>query len=123
DEAALGELARRCTQRAYAPGDVIVEAGAPADRVFLLAHGRVEKVGSGPYGDEAVVDVLADGGYFGDGSLLDGEATWEHTHRAATACAAHPAIRAVAGPEVTAPRGCPGRAAASVMPHPRPRPP
>ncbi|AOT60985.1 MULTISPECIES: family 2B encapsulin nanocompartment shell protein [Streptomyces] len=86
DEAALGELARRCTQRAYAPGDVIVEAGGPADRVFLLAHGRVEKVGSGPYGDEAVVDVLADGGYFGDGSLLDGEATWEHTHRAATAC-------------------------------------
>ncbi|MDT9680749.1 family 2B encapsulin nanocompartment shell protein [Streptomyces sp. TRM76323] len=86
DEAALAELARRCSQRAFAPGDVIAEAGAPADRVFLLAHGKVEKVGAGPYGDEAVVDVLADGGYFGDASLLDGGATWEYTHRAATAC-------------------------------------
>ncbi|MFJ8692252.1 family 2B encapsulin nanocompartment shell protein [Streptomyces roseolilacinus] len=86
DEAALTELAQRCSQRVYASGDVIAEAGAPADRVFLLAHGRVEKVGAGPYGDEAVVDVLADGGHFGDVSLLDGGATWEHTHRAATAC-------------------------------------
>ncbi|MFV2118743.1 family 2B encapsulin nanocompartment shell protein [Streptomyces sp. Act-28] len=86
DESALAELARRCSQRAFAPGEAITEAGAPADRVFLLAHGRVEKVGSGPYGDESVVDVLADGGYFGDASLLDGEAVWEYTHRAATAC-------------------------------------
>ncbi|MFF8384511.1 family 2B encapsulin nanocompartment shell protein [Streptomyces kanasensis] len=86
DQDALRELATRCSQRDVAPGDVIVEAGSAADRVFLLAHGRVEKVGTGPYGDEAVVDVLADGAYFGDGALLDGECAWEYTHRAATAC-------------------------------------
>ncbi|RST18471.1 cyclic nucleotide-binding domain-containing protein [Streptomyces sp. WAC05374] len=86
DEAALGELAQRCTQREFAPGDVIAEAGAQADRVFLLAHGRVEQVGTGPYGDEAVLGVLADGAYFGDGCLTDRDATWEWTARAATAC-------------------------------------
>ncbi|WP_149184348.1 family 2B encapsulin nanocompartment shell protein [Streptomyces sp. TRM49041] len=86
DQAALTELAQRCTQREFAPGDVVVEAGSAKDRVFLLAHGKVEKIGTGPYGDEAVVDVLADGAYFGDTALLDGAADWAYTHRAATAC-------------------------------------
>ncbi|MER5883610.1 family 2B encapsulin nanocompartment shell protein [Streptomyces sp. NPDC001941] len=86
DEAALAELANRCVQREYAAGQVIAEEGTPADRVFLLAHGRVEQVGTGPYGDEAVLEVLADGAYFGDHSLVERDATWEHTSRAATAC-------------------------------------
>ncbi|GAA4901168.1 family 2B encapsulin nanocompartment shell protein [Streptomyces coeruleoprunus] len=86
DELALTELANRCAQRQFGPGEVVAEAGASADRVFLLAHGKVEQIGTGPYGDEAVVDVLADGAYFGDAALLDGEATWEYTHRAATSC-------------------------------------
>ncbi|WP_175410634.1 family 2B encapsulin nanocompartment shell protein [Streptomyces sp. TRM64462] len=86
DEAALTELASRCAQREFGPGEAVVEAGAAKDRVFLLAHGRVEKIGAGPYGDEAVIDVLADGAYFGDAALVDGDATWEYTHRAATAC-------------------------------------
>ncbi|MCH0538273.1 cyclic nucleotide-binding domain-containing protein [Streptomyces sp. MUM 203J] len=86
DEAALTELANRCARRAFEPGQTVTEAGTPKDRVFLLAHGRVEKIGTGPYGDEAVVDVLADGAYFGDTSLVDPDGTWEYTHRAATAC-------------------------------------
>ncbi|MEV4970208.1 family 2B encapsulin nanocompartment shell protein [Streptomyces scopuliridis] len=86
DEGVLSELARRCEQREFAAGQVMVAAGDAADEVFLLAHGRVEKVGSGPYGDDAVLEVLADGAYFGDHALVDGEATWEYTARAATAC-------------------------------------
>lgn len=57
-----------------------------ADRVHLLAHGKVEKIGTGPYGDETVLGVLADGAYFGDHVLVDGDATWEYTARAVTAC-------------------------------------
>ncbi|MGX6749872.1 family 2B encapsulin nanocompartment shell protein [Streptomyces xantholiticus] len=86
DEAALEELAQRCEQREFAPGQVLAAGGAAADRIFLLAHGRVEKIGEGPYGDEAVVEVLADGAYFGDQSLVDGDAVWQYTARAATAC-------------------------------------
>ncbi|ORT61465.1 family 2B encapsulin nanocompartment shell protein [Streptomyces sp. CB03238] len=86
DGAALTELAQRCTQREFAPGEVIAEAGTQTDRVFLLAHGKVEQIGTGPYGDEAVLGVLADGAYFGDHSLVDRDATWEWTARAATAC-------------------------------------
>ncbi|MGW2557884.1 family 2B encapsulin nanocompartment shell protein [Streptomyces sp. NPDC001514] len=88
DDAVLGELAQRCRQVRFAPGDVLATKGEPTDRVFLLAHGRVEQIGTGPYGDEAVLGVLADGAYFGDRSLVDAGAVWEFTARADTACVA-----------------------------------
>ncbi|MEV8016343.1 family 2B encapsulin nanocompartment shell protein [Streptomyces sp. NPDC086554] len=82
----LGELAQRCQQREFAAGEVIASFGSQADEAFLLAHGRVEKIGTGPYGDDTVLATLADGSYFGDQSLLDPEAIWEYTIRAVTAC-------------------------------------
>jgi CRP-like cAMP-binding protein len=82
----LGELAQRCEQREFGPGDVLAEFGSQAEEVFLLAHGKVEKIGTGPYGDDAVLGVLADGAYFGDQALIDPEAIWEYTARAVTAC-------------------------------------
>ncbi|MET7712019.1 family 2B encapsulin nanocompartment shell protein [Streptomyces sp. NPDC005407] len=86
DEAVLAELANRCDQREFRAGEVLAAAGSAADRVYLLAHGRVEQIGTGPYGDEAELGVLADGAYFGDQALLDREASWQYTARAATAC-------------------------------------
>ncbi|MEV5673854.1 family 2B encapsulin nanocompartment shell protein [Streptomyces sp. NPDC052503] len=86
DEDVLGELARRCEQHDVAAGEVLAAAGDAADRVHLLAHGKVEKIGTGPYGDETVLGVLADGAYFGDHVLVDGDATWQYTARAVTAC-------------------------------------
>ncbi|AJE82427.1 MULTISPECIES: family 2B encapsulin nanocompartment shell protein [Streptomyces] len=86
DQEVLERLAQRCQQREFAAGEVLSSFGSPADEVFLLAHGRVEKVGTGPYGDDAVLGVLADGAYFGDHALLDPDAIWEYTARAATAC-------------------------------------
>ncbi|MFJ8918793.1 Cyclic nucleotide-binding domain-containing protein [Streptomyces sp. LamerLS-316] len=86
DEEVLAELARRCEQRDVAAGEVLAASGEAADRVHLLAHGKIEKIGAGPYGDETVLGVLADGAYFGDHVLLDGDATWEYTARAVTAC-------------------------------------
>ncbi|MER6629972.1 family 2B encapsulin nanocompartment shell protein [Streptomyces sp. NPDC000987] len=86
DEEVLTELARRCRQREIAPGNVIASFGSPVEEVYLLAHGRAEKVGTGPYGDDAVLGVLADGAHFGEATLLDPDAMWEYTVRADTAC-------------------------------------
>ncbi|MFC8225468.1 family 2B encapsulin nanocompartment shell protein [Streptomyces sp. NPDC057287] len=86
DEEVLAELARRCEQRDVAAGEVLAVAGDAADRVHLLAHGKIEKIGTGPYGAETVLGVLADGAYFGDHVLIDGDANWEYTARAVTAC-------------------------------------
>lgn len=86
DEEVLAELARRCEQREIPAGQLLATEGEAADRVYLLAHGKVEKVGTGPYGDETVLGVHADGAYFGDHSLIEGDAVWEYTARAVTAC-------------------------------------
>jgi CRP-like cAMP-binding protein len=85
DEEVLTELARRCRQRDFAPGEVIADFGNQTGEAYLLAHGRVEKIGTGPYGDDAVLGVLADGAYFGEQALLDPDAIWEYTVRADTA--------------------------------------
>ncbi|MDQ8702180.1 family 2B encapsulin nanocompartment shell protein [Streptomyces sp. LHD-70] len=82
----LGELARRCEQLEFAAGETLASFGSQVDGVFLLAHGRAEKVGTGPYGDDAVLGVLADGSYFGDACVIDPEAIWEYTTRAVTRC-------------------------------------
>ncbi|MFE1439225.1 family 2B encapsulin nanocompartment shell protein [Streptomyces sp. NPDC058739] len=82
----LGELASRCRQREFGAGEVIASFGSPTDEVYLLAHGRAEKIGEGPYGDDAVLGVLADGSYFGEAAVLHGDAIWEHTVRAVTSC-------------------------------------
>lgn len=96
----LGVLAEQFVQREYEPGQLVVEAGGPADHVFLIAHGKVEQVGSGPYGDETITGLLADGDTFGGQVLAGADGTWDFTARAATATTVlalpHAAYRAVA---------------------------
>ncbi|MFC9299508.1 family 2B encapsulin nanocompartment shell protein [Streptomyces sp. NPDC057011] len=80
----LGELAQRCRQIDFEPGQELTSFGNASDQVFLLAHGRIDQIGPGPYGEDAVLRTVADGAYFGEDSLVDEEAIWEYTARAAT---------------------------------------
>ncbi|GLZ02225.1 family 2B encapsulin nanocompartment shell protein [Actinoplanes sp. NBRC 103695] len=86
DLAVLSALAERFQQHEYAAGDMIVEAGQPVDQIVLIAHGKVNKIGRGDYGDETVVGVLADGDYFGDRALSGELELWNFTARAVTQC-------------------------------------
>jgi CRP-like cAMP-binding protein len=86
DEAVLAALAGRFEQRQFAPGEVIAEFGHEADRVYLIAHGRINKIGAGKYGNDTMTGVLADGQYFGEQMLLQPDAIWEFTAKAATVC-------------------------------------
>lgn len=86
DTSALNALADRFVQREYGPGDVIVEFGHQADQVFLIAHGKVNKVGIGKYGDQAVLGVLANGDYFGEQFLVEARGIREFTVKALTGC-------------------------------------
>ncbi|MGW6917021.1 family 2B encapsulin nanocompartment shell protein [Kitasatospora sp. NPDC054939] len=85
DDEVLSALADRCEQRDFGPGEVLVEHGAAADRIFLIAHGKINQIGTGKYGDETVVGVLGDGDSFGDAALLDADAAWDYTARTTTA--------------------------------------
>jgi CRP-like cAMP-binding protein len=54
--------------------------------VLLIAHGKVERLGEGRYGDENVLEVLADGDHFGAHAVLESADRWDSTLRAATDC-------------------------------------
>ena len=86
DGEVLAALAGRFAQREFAAGATIVEAGTPADQLVLIVHGKVNKIGPGEFGEPTVLDVLADGGYFGDRELVESQDTWSYSIRAATAC-------------------------------------
>jgi CRP-like cAMP-binding protein len=88
DIEALAALASRFVQHDYKAGDVIVELGKPADSICLIAHGKVERVGKGKYGDQAVLDVLADGDHFSYHALLEDQDDWQFTARAVRPCTA-----------------------------------
>ncbi len=80
----LNALADRFVQQEFGPGEVIVQANQPADRLFLIANGKANKLGTGKYGDQTVLEVLADGEHFGAPSVLAG--TWPYTVQAVTGC-------------------------------------
>ncbi|WP_341528267.1 family 2B encapsulin nanocompartment shell protein [Nostoc sp. UHCC 0302] len=84
DVGVLTDLANQFEQQEYAPDDVIVEIGQPADRVILIARGKVNKIGLGKYGEQIVYDVLADGDHFGDETVVRSEDTWQYTLKAIT---------------------------------------
>ncbi|MFI6284096.1 family 2B encapsulin nanocompartment shell protein [Streptomyces sp. NPDC051018] len=85
DEEVLTAIAGQCVQRDFRAGEVLVERGTPADRIHLIAHGRIKQSGIGKYGDETVIAVLADGDRFGQSALLDADANWKYTATAETA--------------------------------------
>ncbi|MFF4952324.1 family 2B encapsulin nanocompartment shell protein [Streptomyces chattanoogensis] len=84
DTEVLAALGERFTQREYAPGELIAEAGGPGDRLVLIAHGRVDRIGTGKYGDATVLAALAGGDHLGDAPLTSDEVTWEFSYRAVT---------------------------------------
>ena len=80
----LGALANAFKQREVEAGDVLVERGKPADEIVLIARGKVEKIGSGKYGDEVVLSTWADGDHFSYEVLLESDDVWEFTAKAVT---------------------------------------
>jgi CRP-like cAMP-binding protein len=84
DDAVLEALADRFVQRDLEAGEVIVEAGTPADSICLVARGKVEKLGVGKYGDRTSLGVLAEGDYFTYQALLESQDHWQFTAKAVT---------------------------------------
>ncbi|MBM7113644.1 family 2B encapsulin nanocompartment shell protein [Archangium primigenium] len=82
----LSALANRFEQKEYKAGEVITQAGQEADAIFLIAHGKVNKLGKGKYGDEGVLEVLADGDHYSYQVLLESQDYWQYTYKAATPC-------------------------------------
>lgn len=82
----LEALADRFVQREIAEGDVIVQAGQPAEDVFLIASGKVVRTRGGKYGETIELGVLAEGDHFGDRAVIESDDTWGFTAKAVTRC-------------------------------------
>ncbi|XXF79998.1 family 2B encapsulin nanocompartment shell protein [Myxococcaceae bacterium GXIMD 01537] len=88
DVEVLTALANRFVQKEFKPGDVINQAGKEADSICLIAHGKVNRIGAGKYGDQTVLDTLADGDHYSYQVLLESQDYWQFTTKAVTACTA-----------------------------------
>ena len=59
------------TIKAYAKGDAVFAQGGAADAVFYILKGRVKLAVASPVGKEAVVAILGERDFFGEGCLID----------------------------------------------------
>jgi CRP-like cAMP-binding protein len=84
DVEVLTALANQFVQHDVKAGDVIVEAGKPVTTIYLIAHGKVEQLGSGKYGDKSVIATLAEGEHFGYESAPEAHQHWHFTAKAVT---------------------------------------
>lgn len=84
--AVFNALAPRFAQRDFKAGEIIVEAGQPAEHIFLIAHGKVHRLGVGKYGDPVLLEALADGDHFGDRAVVESNDHWTFTVKAVTPC-------------------------------------
>ncbi|WP_027402319.1 family 2B encapsulin nanocompartment shell protein [Aphanizomenon flos-aquae] len=86
DVEVLTALASRFVQQEFAPDDIIVQSGQPAEQLFLIAHGKVNKIGIAKYEEQPLLGTLADGDHFGDQVLVESQSIWKFTVKAVTRC-------------------------------------
>ncbi|MET0405110.1 MAG: family 2B encapsulin nanocompartment shell protein [Cystobacter sp.] len=86
DQLVLNALAHQFVQKEFKAGDLILEAGRPAEHVVLLAHGRAHKLGTGKYGDQVILESLGDGDHLGDQAVVESNDRWPFTVKALTPC-------------------------------------
>jgi hypothetical protein len=78
------ETASKAELQAFAPGDVVVKEGDPADRFYMIIKGEAEAAYRGPDGSQVVIGRFGPGDYFGEIGLLN-DTPRQATVRARTA--------------------------------------
>ena len=71
DDAQVAALADRFVTERYGEGEVVVEEGAPGDRLHIIVRGKIEVLKRDPAGRMRRLAVLADGDFFGEIALLE----------------------------------------------------
>ncbi|WAS97978.1 family 2B encapsulin nanocompartment shell protein [Nannocystis punicea] len=85
DVEVLNILAGRFVQKEFKAGDVLTQKGNEANEMVLIAHGKVNKIGTGKYGDETILETLADGDHYSYQAILESQDYWTFTAKAVTA--------------------------------------
>jgi CRP-like cAMP-binding protein len=85
DTGVLERLAGLFTTRQVTPGEILAGEGQPIREVFVVAHGRVERLATGEYGTVDQLDVITDGDQVGDEAIGVDDPVWSATLRCSTA--------------------------------------
>jgi thioredoxin reductase (NADPH) len=80
---AAAEAASKAELLVFAPGDLVLREGDPADRFFMVIKGQAEATQRGPDGSQVVINRIGPGDYFGEIGLLN-DAPRKATVRATT---------------------------------------
>ncbi len=81
----LQRLAELFTPVQVRPGQILAEQGEAVSKVYVVAHGRLERVATGKYGALEHRGVITDGDQIGDEAIGEEDPRWSATLRAATA--------------------------------------
>lgn len=80
---ALNAVNQRFVEKGYLPGERIYTAGDPAERLFVVADGKVKLLQHAASGRSVLLDILTSGEFFGNLATL-GVATYSDTAQAQT---------------------------------------
>jgi thioredoxin reductase (NADPH) len=80
----VAQTASKAELIAFAPGDLVLKEGDPADRFYMVIRGEAEATRRGPDGSQLVINRFGPGEYFGEIGLLQ-DAPRMATVRARTA--------------------------------------
>ncbi|GAQ51356.1 family 2B encapsulin nanocompartment shell protein [Streptomyces acidiscabies] len=78
DPRLLTAVAEAFRPRRVVAGTTLAEAGMPADGLYVVAHGRLERRGTGHYGEPTVLGIMGEEEFFDEEAFLKG-GDWPHT--------------------------------------------
>ena len=67
----VAQTASKAELMVFAPGDVVLQEGDPADRFYMVIKGEAEATQRGPDGSQVVINRFGPGDYFGEVGLLN----------------------------------------------------
>jgi putative ABC transport system ATP-binding protein len=70
DETALGSILKEIKPVTYSDGQIVIKQGDVGDTFYLLLDGKVDILVKDEHGDEALVNQLSKGSYFGELALM-----------------------------------------------------
>ena len=73
DDEELSELHSIMTERTFEPGQIVIKAGDPGANFYIIQEGEFEIWLTDTEGKKVVLDVLGQGKFFGELSMLSGE--------------------------------------------------
>ena len=83
---ALESVNQRFVEVGYQPGDMVYAAGDPAERLFVVAEGKIKLLQHAANGRNVLLDILTTGEFFGNLTVLGADVYADTAQAQAPSC-------------------------------------